>query len=118
MARHGFVKGSLALGAAWGLWHLMYSFTPEVGTFDPFVFGMLMVELPLYTLLFTWVFERSNRSMAVALAFHAGGHLDRIENEPHADIRIHAMHFVVIAVLAAIAARSLAQTERASIVAA
>jgi membrane protease YdiL (CAAX protease family) len=112
MERYGFVKGSLALGAAWGLWHLMYSFTPGVGTFDPFVFGMMMAELPLYTLIVTWVFERSNRSMAVAIAFHAGGHLDRIENEPHADMRIHAMNLVVVAVLAALAARSLAKAER------
>jgi uncharacterized protein len=112
MGRYGFVKGSLALGAAWGLWHLMYSFTPGVGTFDPFVFGMMMAELPLYTLLFTWVFERANRSMAVAIAFHAGGHLDRIENEAHVDVRIHAMHLVVVAALAALAARSLAKAER------
>jgi uncharacterized protein len=112
MDRYGLVKGSLALGALWGLWHLMYSFTPGVGTFDPFVFGILMAELPLYTLLITWVFERANRSMAVAIAFHAGAHLDRIENEPHADVRIHVMHLAVVAVLAALAARSLAKSGR------
>lgn len=116
MDRYGFVKGSLALGAFWGLWHFMYSFTPGVGTFDPFTFGMMMVELPLYTLVVTWVFERANRSMAVAIAFHAGGHLDRIENEPHADVRIHAMHLLVVAVLAALAARSLAKAERPAVV--
>jgi hypothetical protein len=86
--------------------------TPGTGAFDPFVFGMMLAELPLYTLVITWIFEQANRSMAVALAFHAGGHLDRIENELHVDVRIHAMHLAVLAVLAAIAARSLAKVER------
>lgn len=114
MARYGLVKGSLALGACWGLWHLMYAFRPNTGTFDPFVFGMMMVELPLYTLIVTWVFERANRSMAVALAFHAGGHLDRIENEAHVDARIQAMHLFVVAVLAALAAKSMNQSRNGS----
>jgi membrane protease YdiL (CAAX protease family) len=114
MERHGFVKGSLLLGALWGLWHLMYSITPTAGTFDWFTFGTLMAELPLYTLLVTWVFERAHRSMAVAIAFHAGAHLDRLENEPNIDVRIHVMHFVVIAVLAAIAAKALNRSPRSA----
>ncbi|MGZ3476202.1 MAG: hypothetical protein ACXWUG_19780, partial [Polyangiales bacterium] len=70
--------------------------------------GMTMVELPLYSLLVAWVFERANRSMAVAIAFHAGGHLDHIEHASRADLRLHALHLAVLAVAAVLAARSLA----------
>ena len=112
VARYGFVKGSLALGVVWGLWHLVYAVTPESGGFSLPTFAMTLAELPLYSLLITWVFERANRSMAVAIAFHAGAHLDRLENEPLSDLRIHAMHLVVVAVLALLAARSLAKTDR------
>jgi membrane protease YdiL (CAAX protease family) len=112
MERFGLVKGSLVLGAMWGVWHLMYSITPESGGFDPVTFGMMMVELPLYTLLVTWVFERADRSMAVALAFHAGGHLDRLENVPFTHLRLHAMHLLVVGVLALAAAHSLSKTNR------
>jgi uncharacterized protein len=107
--RHGLVRGSLFVGLAWGLWHLVYSVTPEAAGFDPFVFGMTMVELPLYALLFAWVFERANRSIAVAIAFHAGAHLDHIERAPRAELGLHAAHFAVRAIAAVLAARSLAR---------
>lgn len=105
--RFGLVRGPLLVGVAWGLWHLMYAITPA--GFDLFGLGMILVELPLYALLIAWVFERAHRSMAVALAFHAGAHLDHIERAPRTDLRLQAMHVVVLAVVAAVAARSLAR---------
>jgi membrane protease YdiL (CAAX protease family) len=111
IGRLGLVKGSLALGAIWGIWHLMYSVTPEAGRFDVATFAMTMTELPLYSLLITWVFERANRSMAVAIAFHAGAHLDHLELVPLSDVRLHAAHLVTLAVLAVLAARSLARAD-------
>jgi membrane protease YdiL (CAAX protease family) len=69
--RHGPIKGSLMIGAVWGLWHLMYGITPEATGFDFVEFGLTMAELPLYSLIMAWVFERSNRSMLVAILFHA-----------------------------------------------
>jgi hypothetical protein len=113
--RYGVVKGSLALGAFWGLWHLVYSVTPDAGGFDGFTFALTMVELPLYSLVIAWVFEHANRSMAVAIAFHAGAHLDHIELVPHSEVRLHAMHLAVVAVLAALCARSLSNAERVAV---
>lgn len=112
--RYGLVKGSLVLGALWGVWHLMYSIPPDTGHFDGVLFGMTVAELLLYSLLIAWVFERAQRSMAVAIAFHAGSHLDRLENVPFADFRLHAMHLAVVATLAIVAARSLVNAERRS----
>jgi membrane protease YdiL (CAAX protease family) len=109
--RYGLVKGSLALGVMWGVWHLVYSVTPAEGRFDVLTFAMTMAELPLYSLLISWVFERANRSMAVAIAFHAGAHLDHIELAPRTDLRLHAMHLLTVAVIALIAARSLARSQ-------
>jgi len=110
--RYGVVRGSVILGAVWGLWHLMYGITPEAAGFDPLQFAMTMIELPLYSLLIAWVFERSGRSMAVAIAFHAGAHLDHIERAPRAELGLHALHLAVLAVLAMLAARSLARETR------
>jgi len=107
--RHGPVKGSLLVGLAWGLWHLMYSITPQAGGFDPLEFGLIMVELPLYSLLIAWVFERADRSMAVAIAFHAGAHLDHIERAPRTDLRLHLLHLTVLAAFAGAAAWSLSR---------
>ena len=107
--RHGVVRGPLLLGIAWGLWHLMYTVTPTAGGFDPLELGMIMTELPLYALLIAWVFERANRSMAVALAFHAGAHLDHIERAPRTDPRLHLLHLAVLAVAAGASAWSLSR---------
>ena len=100
VARFGFVRGCLLLGAIWGLWHLVYSVTPTAAGFDLFGFAMTMIELPLYALLIGWVFERADRSMAVAIAFHAGAHLDHIERAPRTDVRLHLIHMIVLALFA------------------
>jgi membrane protease YdiL (CAAX protease family) len=106
-ARFGLVRGSLAVGVVWGLWHLVYSITPEAAGFDGFAFALGMVELPLYALVLAWVFERARRSMAVAIAFHAAAHVDHIERAPRADLRLHLIHVGVVAIAALLAARAL-----------
>jgi membrane protease YdiL (CAAX protease family) len=107
--RHGPVRGCLILGAVWGLWHLAYSITPQTGAFDVFLFGLTMAELPFYALIIGWVFERANGSMAVAIALHLGAHIDHIEWAPRTDLRLHALHLLVLGAIAALAARSLAR---------
>ena len=107
--RHGVIRGALVVGVVWGLWHLMYTITPAAGGFDPIELGLIMTELPLYALLIAWVFERANRSMAVAIAFHAGAHLDQIERAPRTDLRLHVLHLAVLALAASAAAWALSR---------
>jgi membrane protease YdiL (CAAX protease family) len=109
--RYGLVKGSLLLGTVWGLWHLAYAITPDAAGFDVFELAQTMIELPLYSLVIAWVFERSSRSMAVAIAFHAGGHLDHIERATRTDLRLFTLHIAVVAIVALLAARSLARRD-------
>ena len=109
VSRHGVVRGAFLVGVIWGLWHLMYTITPTAGGFDPFELAMIMTELPLYSLLIAWVFERADRSMAVALAFHAGAHLDHIERAPRTDLRLHVIHLGVLALFAGASAWSLSR---------
>jgi uncharacterized protein len=109
VTRHGLVRGSLLLGAVWGLWHLSYAVTPQAAGLDVSQFGMVLVELPLHSLLIAWVLERSNRSMAVAIASHAGAHLDHIERVPLTEIGLHAAHLTVLAIVATLAAVSLSK---------
>ena len=78
VGRFGLVKGSLVLGLAWGLWHLAYSVLPKTGEFDFYGFGFGLLYLPLYTVILTWVFERSGRSLAVPITFHAAAHIDHL----------------------------------------
>ncbi len=108
--RYGLVRGTLLVGVAWGVWHLFYSVSPVTGRLDVLALFQNLVTVPLYAFPIAWLFERSNRSMAVAIACHAGGHLDQIGRAPR-DLRLHALHVAVLAVVAALAARSLARDD-------
>jgi hypothetical protein len=105
---HGPVMGSSILGAVWGLWHLGMWFSPENGPPGLLTLGIGMADLALWSLVIAWVFERGHRSMAVAIALHAGGHLDNVFRAPETEVRLRVLRFLVLAIAAALAARSLA----------
>lgn len=108
MARlYGPVAGSLILGAVWGIWHLGMLFTPEKGLPDPLVVGRYVVELALFSVVLAWLLERNGRSLAVAIAFHAGGHLDNVTRAPEGETRLQALRLAVLVIAAALAARAL-----------
>ncbi len=101
--RYGVVGGSLLLGLAWGAWHLMMTVSPDTGTFNWSAFAVMLVELPLYSVVLAWLLENGNRSLAIAIAFHAGGHLDNVSRAPETEIRLRVLRFVVLVTLAALA---------------
>jgi membrane protease YdiL (CAAX protease family) len=109
----GPVLGSLILGCAWGLWHLGMLFAPDpLRALPPQTILIYMADLALWSVVVAWVFERGNRSIAVAIAIHAGEHLDNVSRAPEAEVRLRLLRFAVLAVVAALAARSLAARKR------
>lgn len=108
-ALHGPVVGSLIVGAVWGVWHLGMMFTPERGAPDPALLAYAIAELALASVVFAWMFERSGRSMAVAIALHAGAHLDNPGRAPEFELRLRLLHLAMWAIAAALAARALAR---------
>jgi membrane protease YdiL (CAAX protease family) len=107
--RLGPVVGSLILGAVWGVWHVAMLFTPEAGAPAPELVLQFMVRMALASVVIAWFYERSNRSVAVAIAIHAGAHLDNITRIPQAEVRLHILHLLALAVAALFAARSLSR---------
>jgi membrane protease YdiL (CAAX protease family) len=112
--RWGPVVGSLVLGAGWGLWHLGMLFAPDPLRRLPAVTIVIyMADLALWSVVIAWIFERSGRSIAVAIAMHAGGHLDNVSRAPETEVRLRILRFLVLAVVAALAAGSLAANPEA-----
>ena len=107
VARFGVVRGALVLGVGWALWHLAYSVTPQRAAFDVVGFLLLLLELPLFSVILAWLFERADRSLAVAIAFHAGAHLDHFEPATRDEMRLQGVFFIVLAATAAAAAWAL-----------
>jgi membrane protease YdiL (CAAX protease family) len=112
VARFGTVRGCLILGALWGVWHLGYCVSPDDGRFDVLGFAITVTELPFYAVLLGWLFERANRSMAVAIAGHMGAHLDKFDRAPRHDLRLQIVHLFVVAGIAVVAGGSLARRAR------
>ena len=106
---YGPVLGSLILGCVWGLWHLGMLFTPDPLRRLPLsTVAFYMVDLALWSVVMAAIFERSGRSILVAIAIHAGEHIDNVSRAPQSELLLRGLRFAVLAVVAAIAARHLA----------
>jgi membrane protease YdiL (CAAX protease family) len=111
---YGPVLGSLILGCVWGVWHLGMLFAPEPLRALPLAtVAIYMVDLALWSVVMAWGFERGNRSIAVAIAIHAGEHLDNVSRAPETEVRLRILRVAVLAVVATLAARSLLSSKRA-----
>jgi hypothetical protein len=105
------VKAALVVGIVWWIWHAMYMISPETGELDLHN-AMLLLTLPAYAVIFAWYLHRTNGSLAVALALHAGGHLDSSNRIPHDELRLRVLTIAVVVLVAVLAARSLRRSIR------
>jgi hypothetical protein len=71
-----------------------------------------MLDLALWSVVMAWMFERANRSIAVAIAIHAGEHLDNVSRAPETELRLRVLRMAVLAMVGALAARSLTAKRR------
>jgi len=104
--RYGAVLGPLLTGLIWGVWHLFYAVNPQ-GSIDLPGFTLMLVELLLWSPIIAWFFERTQRSISVAISIHAGAHLDNASQIPADHWRMRLLVLLVVAVAAVFAARSL-----------
>ena len=66
-----------------------------------------VVWLALLSVIVAWCYERGGRGFTVALAFHVGLHLDNVSRAPESDARVLALRFILMALVAGAAGRSL-----------
>ncbi len=105
---HGPVLANVPLGVAWTLWHLMMWVTPS-GLPSITILALAMLELIFGSVVFAAIFERSNRSIAVAIALHMSAHLDNTSRAPETELRLKVLRLVVLGLCALWAARWLRQ---------
>ena len=69
--RFNALVSSLILGVLWWLWHLPLVFIPNrFMVSSPLLFGALMVEMVLVSILFTWIYNNTGGSILAAMLFH------------------------------------------------
>jgi membrane protease YdiL (CAAX protease family) len=64
------VTASLCLGVVWALWHLPLIFT-RGATMAGDSIPLLLALLPAEAILYTWIYQHTNRSILAAALFHA-----------------------------------------------
>jgi membrane protease YdiL (CAAX protease family) len=106
VARFGPATGSLLLGIGWALWHLMFLVSPQTGRVEPLLLVM-MLSLPLWSVIYAWFLQRGRGSLAIAIALHAGAHLDNSSRIDADEVRLRVITLIVVAIAAVFAARSL-----------
>ncbi|MBV9775181.1 MAG: CPBP family intramembrane metalloprotease [Gemmatimonadetes bacterium] len=72
-ARSGALPASLVIGAAWSVWHLPLFLMPGGGEFHvPFI--VFLVETGIgWSVLMTWLYNRSGGALLTSLLFHGAG---------------------------------------------
>jgi len=111
--RHGPVAAALIVGVTLSAWHFFMWFTAD-GPPGLWAFATGTAYLTLASVIIAWLFEKSGRSMAVALAMHASGHLDNVFRAPASELRLTLLRLGVLAIAAFFAARALTRSHRAA----
>jgi membrane protease YdiL (CAAX protease family) len=111
VARHGPVVGPFILGTVWIVWHAMFLINPQTGALD-LAGNLMLLSLPFYSIVYAWFYQRSGGSIAVAIALHAGGHLDNSTRIPESEVRLRMITLAVVIVASIVAARSMLARSR------
>jgi CAAX protease family protein len=103
--RYGAVKASLLLGVAWALWHTMMFILQgaSAGTFS-----IMMVNIVLASLVFGWLYNRTQGSLLLAILLHVGAHL----SNPTHSLPAKVVPFVIYTVAMGVAACALLLRDR------
>jgi membrane protease YdiL (CAAX protease family) len=94
---------SLGLGAAWGAWHIplffMEGFYGEV-TPEPLHF---MFNVTVLSVLFTWIYNNTSRSVLAAILFHFMDNLTGELLQPSPEVRLAKTVIIILVVLVVLA---------------
>jgi membrane protease YdiL (CAAX protease family) len=66
---HNAFAASIVLGIVWAIWHLPLIWTDGNALEETYIW-LLVVRLPATSILFTWVYQHTNRSVVAAAIFH------------------------------------------------
>jgi uncharacterized protein len=74
LERHSALVASVVLGVLWGLWHLPLVFTEGMALFGQPIW-LLLADIVAKSILFTWVFLRTQGSVLIAALLHGATNL-------------------------------------------
>jgi membrane protease YdiL (CAAX protease family) len=72
IARHGAIRASVILGLLWAGWHLFMLLA--VGT-APIAYAIMLPYFVAGSVVFTWLYLRTNGNLLMAVLLHVGAHL-------------------------------------------
>lgn len=79
------LKSSLLLGLIWALWHMPLNFTEGIGDQYSLVISTIIgsiISLMLLSVLFTWIYNNTGKSILAVMFFHASMNLSTFKLFP------------------------------------
>ncbi len=95
--RMGRLGASLVLGVLWAAWHTLMFVLQDA---TPALYVVAMVNVIAGSFVFTWLYNRSNGSLLVAILAHVGAHLNTPMHAPPGDVRPMAVYTAAVCVTA------------------
>ena len=74
-ARFNALAASVILGLVWGLWHLPLFLAPGDDPYHAMPFWAFVLGAVLFSILFTWIYNNTGRSVLAVMLFHTMGNL-------------------------------------------
>lgn len=99
VATHGPLRASAILGVLWGAWHLPMFIA--VGAATPAYLALMLPYFVAGAVMFTWLHQRTNGSLLLAVLLHVGVHLHNPNQAPPGDmvpITLSAVGYVLFAI--------------------
>lgn len=103
--RHGALVASLLVGVGWALWHLPMFLLAGL---PPSLILISIVLIVASSVVYGWLYNRTQGSLLLAILFHAGGHL----NNPSQALPGNVTPFVIYTAAFVVAAGVVAFTSR------
>jgi membrane protease YdiL (CAAX protease family) len=72
------LAASLVIGLAWALWHIPTLFMPEARGTSALELALYLVAYLASSIIYTWLYNATGRSMRAPLLAHLGAHLDNV----------------------------------------
>lgn len=104
-SRYTAFTSSVILGFIWAFWHLPLNFTSDVGPQYSLLLSMFIgsiVTMILLSILFTWIYNNTGKSILAAILFHTSINLSTYKLFPVFELQSAVPHYTILILIVVI----------------
>ncbi len=105
-SKHTALTSSVILGFVWAMWHMPLNFTTGIGDQYSLVISTVIgsiISLILMSVLFTWIYNNTGKSILMVMLFHASMNLSTFKLFPVFDVEESLPFYTLLILLTVVA---------------